>query len=61
MATTTIVKGFRLRKQTLESLDKIRTYKYGNKVKLNGMVQEALDEYVMRENQTIQSKNESPK
>lgn len=53
MATTSIVKGFRIRKQTLENLDKIRIYKYGNKVKLNGMVQEALDEYVAREIQSL--------
>jgi hypothetical protein len=49
MATTTIVKGFRIRKQTLENLNKIRVYVYGNKVKLNGMVQEALDQYISRE------------
>lgn len=61
MATTSIVKGFRLRKQTLENLDKIRIYKYGNKVKLNGMVQEALDEYVAREYASINTKNENSK
>lgn len=61
MATNSIVKGFRLRKQTLENLDKIRTYKYGNKVKLNGMVQEALDEYVAREYATMNTKNENTK
>jgi hypothetical protein len=61
MATTSIVKGFRLRKQTLENLDKIRIYKYGNKVKLNGMVQEALDEYVAREYASMNTKNENSK
>ena len=61
MATTSIVKGFRIRKQTLENLDKIRIYKYGNKVKLNGMVQEALDEYVAREYASMNTKNENSK
>jgi hypothetical protein len=57
MATTTIVKGFRIRKQTLENLNRIRQYVYGDKVKLNGMVQEALDQYVARELPKINNNN----
>lgn len=49
MKNETIVKGFRLRTETLAELEKIRAKKFGNFVKMNGHIQMILDQYIERE------------
>jgi len=45
----TVVRGWRIKKKTLEQLNKMRLQKYGNFVKMNGYVQMVFELHIERE------------
>ena len=46
---TSVVRGVRIRTETLEALEVIRQKKYEGLVKLNGIIVRAIVEYIKRE------------